>query len=89
MRNANENELPEERYRVLVERKRNELTHLMHAFRNENESAQIIMNKDYEDNRHSIYPTRRNAFHSSACRDQRSNTEHAHSSVWDHGPFDA
>jgi len=92
LRNANENELPEEGYRVLVDQKRNELTHLMQVFRDENDLKKNNKTEHYEDQRQSGTTSRRQTLHSSAgCRDLRSNVtkpqtflRYDPSSTWGH-----
>ena len=74
-KHANENELPEERYRLLAEQKRKELSLLMQTFRDENESTQRGgEDQDYRTNRPSTYSSPKPpTFHSSyAFRDTRS-----------------
>lgn len=83
LRYANENELPEERFRLLAEQKRTELSRLMQQFRTENEAIQREANDDYKTNSPYINFSQKPNFHSSAFRDP--NRSPATRTYWDHG----
>jgi len=71
LRHANENELPEERIRLVVEQKRKELSHLMQSVRDEDECYRREAHSDYYKNRQ-INSTNRSSY--LYRDDSRSNT---------------